>query len=140
MFILVTLAPESPWWLVRHGHIDRAKNVINRLAARGAVDSDNTVAMMKRTIDIEAESRAGSSYLGCFRGANLRRTEIACVAWAVTIWSGSSFANHPSYFFVQAGMTPQQAISMDLGIRGVAFVATGLPWLHLSARSALDES
>jgi SP family general alpha glucoside:H+ symporter-like MFS transporter len=101
------------------------------------VDADNTIAMMKRTIDIEAESKAGSSYIGCFRGANLRRTEVACVAWAVTIWSGSSFANHPSYFFVQAGMTPKQAISMDLGIRGVAFVATGLAWVNLSVSRAV---
>ena len=76
--------------------------------------------------------RNADVYQECFRGTNLRRTEIACAAWAITIWSGSSFANHPSYFFVQAGMTAQQAISMDLGIRGVAFVATFVAWINLT--------
>lgn len=129
----MTLAPESPWWLVRKNRLDDAHRVIRRLAARNSsVNPAHTVAMMQRTTAIEAESSIGGNYAGCFKGVNLRRTEIACIGWAVTIWSGSSFANHPSYFFVQAGMTAKQAISMDLGIRGVAFVATGLSWVNLS--------
>jgi SP family general alpha glucoside:H+ symporter-like MFS transporter len=37
----------------------------------------------------------------CFKGKDRRRTEIACVAWAAQILSGTTFANNPVYFLQQ---------------------------------------
>lgn len=41
-----------------------------------------TVAMMEHTNDLERELESGTSYLDCFKGVNLRRTEIVCFTWA----------------------------------------------------------
>lgn len=45
------------------------------------------------------EVKGLKSYLKCFQGSNLRRTEIACIAFAGQVLSGSTFAYSPSYFF-----------------------------------------
>jgi hypothetical protein len=35
---------------------------------------------------------SGSSYIDCFRGIDLRRTEIVCMTFAGQVLSGSTFA------------------------------------------------
>jgi SP family general alpha glucoside:H+ symporter-like MFS transporter len=77
------LAPESPWWLVRQGRIEDAKKAVRRLAGvNEKLSEDETVAMMVHTNELERELESGTSYLDCFKGANLRRTEIVCFTWA----------------------------------------------------------
>jgi SP family general alpha glucoside:H+ symporter-like MFS transporter len=44
--ILIFLAPESPWWLVRKGKIEKAARSIERLGRQSAVNSTETVAMV----------------------------------------------------------------------------------------------
>lgn len=114
IFIIVTFAPESPWYLVRKGRYEDAKKVILRLSTRASsrnadgssgeqVNPDHTVAMMIRTNELEKETQQGTSYLDCLKGTDLRRTEIGCMAWASQIILGSSFSNQPTYFFQQGG-------------------------------------
>lgn len=69
-------------WLVRKGRYEDAKKAIRRLTD-GSINVDAQVAMMKRTTELEVETRTGSSYWACFKGTNLRRTEIACVVWGI---------------------------------------------------------
>jgi MFS transporter, SP family, general alpha glucoside:H+ symporter len=70
LFVILCFAPESPWWLVRHGHIDRAEKALHRLASN--YDSDETtsatVAAMVRTNELEKEMASGTSFLDCFKG------------------------------------------------------------------------
>jgi SP family general alpha glucoside:H+ symporter-like MFS transporter len=47
LIILVSLAPESPWFLVRNGRLEEAEAVINRISATGEeVSAPDTIAMM----------------------------------------------------------------------------------------------
>ncbi|ORX34802.1 alpha-glucoside:hydrogen symporter [Kockovaella imperatae] len=133
IFILVTLAPESPWFLVRRGRLEEAERSVARLASRlENVQPSQIVAMMVRTNDHEIQVHEGVSYLDCFKGVDLRRTEIVCVTWACQILTGSAFANHASYFFEQTGLTTFQAVKMDLGMRGVSFISCILAWFVLT--------
>ena len=87
-------APESPWWCVRQNNIRAARRNLQRLTSVGRnpdFDLDNTIAMMVHTNEVEKEISAGMSYLDCFRRVDLRRTEIACIVWAIQNLSGSSF-------------------------------------------------
>lgn len=94
--------PESPWWLVRSGKLDQAEIAIKRLSRKDKdVDASKTVAMMVRTNQHELENAPGTSFFDCFKGSDLRRTEIACIAWAIQVLSGSSFGNQGTYFFQQ---------------------------------------
>ncbi|OWZ28479.1 MFS transporter, SP family, general alpha glucoside:H+ symporter [Cryptococcus neoformans Tu259-1] len=133
LFILVTLAPESPWYLVRKGKLEEAKQAVARLSRRGDVtDPAQTVAMMIRTNQIELANQTGSSYLDCFKGSDLRRTEIACLGWAAQILAGSSFANSPTYFFQQAGLSTANSFKLGLGTTALAFVGTCGSWITLT--------
>ncbi|WVQ69635.1 uncharacterized protein L199_007855 [Kwoniella botswanensis] len=133
LFILITLAPESPWFLVRKGRLEEAKQAVARLSKKGDVtDPSQTVAMMIRTNQLELGNRPNCSYLDCFKGSDLRRTEIACVGWAAQILSGSSFANTPTYFFQQAGLSTANSFKLGLGTTALAFVGTCCSWITLT--------
>lgn len=125
--VVCFLAPESPWRLVRVDRLEQAKQSIIRLSGQKTGDQvNNQLAMMVHTIRIEAESTKGATYLDCFKGDNLRRTEIVCVAFMGQILAGSSFAYTPTYFFTTAGMDTAQAFNLSLGAKGIAFVGTVL--------------
>lgn len=82
LFLVCFLMPESPWWLVRQGRLDEAENVLRRLTHGAESDkAPATLAMMVHTNSIELEIEEGVSYLDCFKGPNLRRTEIACMVF-----------------------------------------------------------
>ena len=53
------------------------------------------LAMMVHTAKLESEIEAGTTYWECFKGVDLRRTEVCCMAFAGQILSGSSFAYSP---------------------------------------------
>lgn len=75
----IFFAPESPWWLVRKGRLDDARTSLLRLTSTVCdtdFDADETVAMMVHTTALEEKATRGATYWDCFRGTNLRRTEV----------------------------------------------------------------
>jgi MFS transporter, SP family, general alpha glucoside:H+ symporter len=84
ILIGVILAPESPWWLVRHGRYDQARKALLSLTKTSSgipFDVDKQVAMIKATDDLERAMTSGVSYWDCFKGIDGRRTEISCMVW-----------------------------------------------------------
>ena len=75
----------SPWWYVRHGDKAAAKKSLLRLTSRNQpdFDADETIAMIEYTNELEKEMSAGVSFRDCFRGVDLRRTEIVVGIWLV---------------------------------------------------------
>lgn len=49
---------------------------------------------MIHTNEVEKDISAGTSYLDCFRGIDLRRTEIVVGVWAIQNLCGSSFMGY----------------------------------------------
>jgi SP family general alpha glucoside:H+ symporter-like MFS transporter len=131
LIVATYFAPESPWWLVRHGHKDEAKSSLNRLvsAPAGVVNTDHTLAMIQHTIEQERGMNVGGSYLDCFKGTNLRRTEVAMVAWGLQILPGFVIQNYTTYFFTLAGLSPSSSFSLSMGTFGMAFVGTCVSWV-----------
>jgi|SRR3569833_322891 len=123
--VVCFLAPESPWWLVRTERLEEARKSLERLAGgRSAEQISNTLAMMVHTTRVEAESTKGASYIDCFRGVDLRRTEIVCLTFMGQILSGSTFAYTPTYFFTSAGMPVAESFKLSLGAKAAAFIGT----------------
>lgn len=60
-------------------------------------NAKDIVAMMVHTNAIEEETVKGTSYIDCYRGTDWRRTEIACMAFAGQVLSGSEFAYSGTY-------------------------------------------
>ena len=79
--VIIFFAPESPWFLARKDRLDEAKKMLKRLGT-SEEDVNGNLAMLVHTVKIEHEVTAGSSYRDCFKGVDLRRTEVCCVTFA----------------------------------------------------------
>jgi SP family general alpha glucoside:H+ symporter-like MFS transporter len=78
LLVLIFFAPESPWWLVRKGKKEQALRSIKRLGPRSGTQAsaDETLAMIERTVEIEAHLGGNPSLLDLVKGVDLRRTLI----------------------------------------------------------------
>ena len=132
----VIFAPESPWWLVRNGHDEKAAIVVKRLMSKNERLDENNVANkiseMKLTNEHEKALSAGTSYLDCFRGIDLRRTEVACLTWAVQNMSGSALMGFSTYFYKNAGLPTEQAFNLTLAQYSLGFFGTIGSWALMS--------
>ncbi len=121
---LMLFAPESPWWLVRKGRIQEAEHALARLSSTSIDPAQihNAVALMVETTELERSMTEGASYLDCFRGDNLWRTEIGAVAWLAQVLVGFGITSYTTYFFEQAGLSTSNAYKLTVGQGGLHFV------------------
>jgi len=135
LLIGITFAPESPWWLVRKGRIEDAKAALLRLTSLNRetdFDADETIDMMVHTTKLEEKITTGSSYWDCFKGTDLRRTEIVCMVWAIQNLSGNSFSGYSTYFLEQAGLDPGKAMDFAVGQYGINMAGVFGAWFLMS--------
>lgn len=124
---LVALAPESPWWLVRKGRLEDAVKSMKRLSSnQDETQIRNALALMVETTELERSMTEGASYIDCFRGDNLWRTEIGCFVWLSQVLVGFGITSYATYFFEQAGLAPANAYKLTVGQGGLHFVAVAL--------------
>jgi SP family general alpha glucoside:H+ symporter-like MFS transporter len=131
LMIGIAFAPESPWWLVRKDRDDDAKKMLLRLtspAKHPDFNADETISMMRHTNELEKAASAGTSYLDCFKGTDLRRTEIAAMTWFTQAFCGASLMGYSTYFFQQAGLSDSNAFSMSLGQYGIGGIGVLVAW------------
>ncbi|KAJ3537770.1 hypothetical protein NM208_g6177 [Fusarium decemcellulare] len=129
----ILFAPDSPWWLIRHGRSTDAKRALQRLSDKNNVDIDDTIALMEHTNRVEKSlDYGGDRYTDLFKGVNRRRTEIACMAWICQALSGWSFTSYAPYFFEQAGFDASNSFNLSTGNYGVGIVGGMISWLLLS--------
>ncbi|KAG9237370.1 MFS sugar transporter-like protein [Amylocarpus encephaloides] len=129
-------APESPWWYIRQGRLEDAEKSLKRLGGKG-VDVKASLRAMVETDRLEVEMETGSSYWDCFKGTNLRRTEISVGVFATQVLSGIYIVGYAAYFFQLAGLTGSKAFDMSVGFLAVGWLGTVLSWiliLHIGRR------
>lgn len=129
LFVGIIFCPESPWWLIRKGRVEDAERSLKRLT--NSLDTEQTVAMMLRTTQEENEI-GGASYWDCFKGTNLRRTEIAFCAWSIQVFSGLPLQGYNTYFFEQAGLSDNVSFSFSIGTFGMGLAGTALSWFLIT--------
>lgn len=96
-------------------------------------DADETIAMMVHTTALEQKITKGATYLDCFRGSDLRRTEIICLVWAIQNLSGNTFSNYSTYFLEQAGLPASKSYSFAMGQYGINMAGVFGAWFLMSA-------
>ena len=131
----VLFAPDSPWWLVRKGRIDEAKKNLLRLTTTKngqKFNADEAVSMLQHTNEVEKFfNTEGMSYFDCFKGTNLRRTEIACMVWATQALCGLSLTGWAAYYYEQAGFNVANAFNLSIGMYGLGILGGILSWALL---------
>lgn len=132
---LVYMAPESPWYLVRMNRLEDAEKSLRRLQSPKAthIDPMKTLATIVYTNNLEEQLSVGTSYWDCFKGFELRRTEIACVVFMGQIWCGICFAYNSSYFFQSVGLGTDATYSLALGGTALALVGCFVNWFRKSS-------
>ena len=129
---ILCFAPESPWHLVRCNRLVEAEKSLKRLVRKSAnIDTKRSLAMIVHTDNLEKEFSTGTSYADCFKGPERRRTEIACVAFAGQVLSGSTFAYNSTYFFEQVGLATKTTYKLNTGGTGLALLGTLVSWFAL---------
>ncbi|KAJ7114454.1 general substrate transporter [Mycena epipterygia] len=126
--ILMLMAPESPWWLVRKGRIEEAVHAVERLGRRSLLNAGETVAMMRRVVDLEKSTEA-SSHIELLRGSDLRRTLIVCGIYAGQNLAGNLIANQAVYFFEPAGMGTNTAFALGLITSALQMIFVMISWV-----------
>jgi SP family general alpha glucoside:H+ symporter-like MFS transporter len=146
--ILLFLAPESPWWLVRKGRLADAEKAVRRLGRASATDDPaDAVAMMKRTIDLEKTEKK-PSLVELWRGTDRYRTLIVCGVYASQNLTGNLIANQAVFFFKrefipdpsltsetktktisEAGMADNTAFALGLITSALQWIFVMLSWI-----------
>ncbi|KAL2111627.1 hypothetical protein VUR80DRAFT_9700 [Thermomyces stellatus] len=131
LFIAGYFCPESPWNAVRRDKIDIARKSLTRL--RGKSDDleeevEATLAYIRHTTALEKAESEGSSFLECFKGTNLRRTEINCVVWAAQILCGNAILGYSVVFLQSAGFSEIQAFNLNISLSACYIVGGVICW------------
>ena len=98
LMVLMFLAPESPWWLVRKERHEEAARSIERLGRKSRLNSGEIVAMMRRVVELEKSDKE-PNHLELFKGTDLYRTLIVCGVYLAQNLTGNLIANQAVYFF-----------------------------------------
>ncbi|KAJ5190911.1 uncharacterized protein N7498_009896 [Penicillium cinerascens] len=128
LVILIFLAPESPWWLIRRGRKREALHSIERLGSESAEHAQQSLAMMERTIENSAEIDGIPAIFDLFKGTDLRRTIITCLMYASQNFAGNLIASQATFFFEQAGISSDRSFQLNLINSCLQFVANALSW------------
>ncbi|KAI5254627.1 sugar transporter [Aureobasidium subglaciale] len=132
LFLLAYFAPESPWNAVRRQKLEVARKSLERLIGQGpdhAHEVDCSLAYIIYTNDQEQAETEGARLTDCFRGTNLRRTEINCVVWAAQILCGNAILGYSVVFLEAAGFSPVAALDLNIGLSACYIIGGMICWL-----------
>jgi hypothetical protein len=77
-------------------------------------DLEAMLVLIEETDLLEREFEASTTYLDCFKGTNLRRTEICTMVYLIQVIGGNPLIGYATFFFEQAGLASANAFNSKL--------------------------
>ncbi|KAK3376136.1 hypothetical protein B0T24DRAFT_699288 [Lasiosphaeria ovina] len=142
LFVAAYFAPESPWNSVWRDRLDEARAALCRLLP----DSDDrdrevdaALAYIRHTTVLELPETESANFWECFRGTNLRRTEIKCVVWAAKILCGNAILGYSVAFDVNISLSACYIVGYIVGgiICWFLFPHVGRATIYMSGLAVL---
>lgn len=124
LLFMVFLAPESPLYLSRNKQDDKALKVLRRVTNDPLFDEQGSLAMMHAVNTHEEKTCEKMGFTECFKGTNLRRTEIALVVYLTQQLIGSPLIFYSVNVLQKGGLTPSNALYMTIGMYGLCICST----------------
>lgn len=124
LLLIVIWAPESPLFLSRANQNERAAQVLRRLNCDPALDEPGSVAMMRAVNNHEKRTAHSMGLLECFRGINLRRTEITIIIYLTQQLVGSPLVFYSVNVLQKAGVTQRAALIVTSGMYTLCIFST----------------
>ncbi|EGX90835.1 trehalose transport-related protein [Cordyceps militaris CM01] len=116
LFIIVILAPESPYFLSRQGKDEEARKVLSRVNRDPKFDQHGSLAIIHCVNEHEKKASERMGFMDCFKGVNLRRTEIAVIIYLTQQLVGSPLVFYSVNVLQKAGLTQSHALCVTMGM------------------------
>jgi len=88
--------------------------------------------MIEHTNEMERVAKEGTTYMDCFKGVDLRRTEIVVCCWVAQTLGGANLMGYYSYFLTQAGMDARNSFSLSMANSALGIVGTAGSWFLMA--------
>lgn len=115
--------------------LEDAKRAVLSLVSRKSdidFDVDAQVSMMQSTNELEKAASAGTNYWHCFMKNDARRTEIASVTYVAQAMCGSVLMGYSVQFYERAGISHDNAFTLNIVQYAVGAIGVMLSWLLMS--------
>lgn len=90
---------------------------------------ESNLAYITYTTELEKAETENATFADCFKGTNLRRTEINCVVWAAQILCGNAVLGFSVVFLEAAGFNEVQAFDLNISLSACYIVGGAICWL-----------
>ncbi|OLN81363.1 Alpha-glucosides permease MPH3-like protein 4 [Colletotrichum chlorophyti] len=112
--LVLFFMPESPWWLVNKGQMQKAARSLSRLGY-DAVQVEKRLSVIAITLNEVRKETEGASFAECFRKSNLRRTIISVAPLSIQALCGVFFvASYSTYYQQLAGYSTEQSFKLAI--------------------------
>ncbi|EXJ82268.1 hypothetical protein A1O3_06081 [Capronia epimyces CBS 606.96] len=118
---LIFLVPESPRWLLLHGHEEEAKNNLEKLRAGAFTQEAIETEFQELKYGLAVEQEKGR-YIELFQGTNLMRTVLVIMMNVFQQATGQAFASQYGAIFISR-LGTVNPFSMGLINAGIGLVA-----------------
>ncbi|KAJ3546749.1 hypothetical protein NM208_g1857 [Fusarium decemcellulare] len=87
-----------------------------------------SLAYIQHTTALEKAETHDATFLDCFRGTNLWRTEINCVVWAAQILGGNALVAYGVTFLQSAGFSEVASLNLNISLSACYVVGGVICW------------
>ncbi|RAO65093.1 uncharacterized protein BHQ10_001105 [Talaromyces amestolkiae] len=130
--LFLLFLPESPRYLVKRGRNEDARKALSRLHS-SKFDISAALSVIQETVTAELElNNTSVSYLACFKGADLRRTRIACAMFFIQQFTGIALYGQALYFLTMTGFNVNLAANLAIAGFGAGLIGNIAAWIFMS--------